>query len=246
MSIGETPRGKFSAIREVAVASFEQFHEIIRENQSEWWNWYYRGNPRSTDRLIPRVGREPWRTRVGDDRGMFEGWRRHAIAFVDRPELTDWDWLAIAQHHGLATRLLDWTFNALTAAYFAVGYDLQDVEGDAAVFAHYSSRKVIDQRASKSPFSVPGINRLRPSSVTPRILKQGGIFTLHNPAHVDLEEALPKGDRLIKITINAEYRHTFASELSHYGANSLSMFPDLDGLSRHMNWSFLRLNYSNS
>jgi hypothetical protein len=224
-------------------ARSKEFHAVVRENHGEWYRWYYRGQPRSGDRLVPRVGREPWRSRTRDDRAIFDAWRRHAVAFVDQPELTEWDWLAIAQHHGLATRLLDWTFNALTAAYFAVGFDLQDVEGDAVVYAHYSSRPIIERNAPDSPFDVIGVHRVRPSSVIPRILKQGGIFTMHSPRDADLATSLPDGDRLVRIIIRAAYRVEFANELSHYGVNSLSMFPDLDGLSKHVNWAFLRLNY---
>jgi hypothetical protein len=228
---------------EIEVTSFEEFHAVIRDNHTDWSKWYYRGQPRTSDRLVPRAGREPWLSRARDDRAMFDAWRRHAVAFVDRPELTEWDWFAIAQHHGVATRLLDWSFNALTAAYFAVGFDLHDVEGDAAVYAHYSPRPILETGEYRSPFDVVGVERVRPSSVIPRILKQGGIFTIHNPRDQDLASSLPSEDRLTKIVIRAAYRNTFAAELSHYGVNSLSMFPDLDGLSKHVNWAFLRLNY---
>src|SRR5262245_17537764 len=157
-----------------SVESFTQLHDKIKCHHNEWRSWYYRGHSNANYKLVPKAGRERNSSGIVNDRRMFEIWKLHAVAFLSPAtnERSEWDLLATAQHHGLVTRLLDWTFNPLNAAFFAVvrADGTIDQTTDAAIYAHYSTRPVVDTSdKNKGPFKSKGIRRIAPSSVTPRI-----------------------------------------------------------------------------
>src|SRR5262249_6697533 len=103
--------------------SFEELLRLVRERyfKEQRGHWIFRGHGDATYQLIPSVGRikHQSRTREKAESSLLAMFRRAAVQHIERPPASDWEWLALAQHHHLPTRLLDWSYNALVALYFA-------------------------------------------------------------------------------------------------------------------------------
>jgi FRG domain len=216
-------------MNEFTVKNFAELHDVLGRYSRDG-RWTFRGHSDPGWELVPKVGRHPF---VGcDDRVIFERWKLRAIEYAPIQPRNDWEWLTIAQHHGLATRLLDWTFYPLAAVFFAVR---ESPDTDAVIFAHKHYYHV--KTESTHPFEVTNVQIFRPMGMVPRIGRQGGLFTIHGQPTVPMETVMTESDELEKIIIHQSYRNELLFELSFYGINRSTLFPDLDGLSDYMNWA---------
>ena len=217
------------------IDSFLKLHDIIAQYRKHKF-WIFRGQADEQWPLLPKIGREPYSG--VHEKQVFEAWKRRAVEYATLRVESDWDWLAIAQHHGLATRLLDWTINPLNAAFFAVR---EHRKGNAIVYA--VSFKKTKMAQDTHPLDIDGIGVFWPRGVVPRITRQGGLFTIHgrpfSPMAQDAEELYD----FHQIVIAEAYRKELLSELSFYGINAATLFPDLDGLSSFINWTIENREY---
>lgn len=223
-------------MKEYKVKNFAELHEILscyrKDNR-----WQFRGHGNVDWEITPKVGRAEFAE--SKDERFFRAWKRRAIEFISVPFEDDWSWLSIAQHHGLATRLLDWTFNPLAAAYFSVS---ENFECDAVIFA-YRTAYSIDTKLEINPFEIKGVRKFKPTGIAQRIVRQGGLFTIHENPSISMEKVIEDENILEKIIIENPYRKELLFELSHYGINKATLFPDLDGLSAYINWATANRKY---
>jgi hypothetical protein len=205
--------GAIKSAREFVSAVFALRKSI--DDQKLW----YRGLSDSGHKLIPTVGRalkyagnELTLNRQGEI-DLLHRFRRRAYPLVGS-KMKAGEAIFLARHHGLPTRLLDWTANALFSLYFACfdqGYKDKDGKVWAMLCRPESEREDLDafelaQRTNESDlFASPvipdkGVGRpphrsdeyalklVHPFYNSPRLLAQDGAFTFHSDPRTPIEE----------------------------------------------------------
>lgn len=204
-------------------------------------NFIYRGHEDATWELVPSLFRlkgvvgNSWET---FETILLERFRKQSLPFLKSIPQTDIDLLALAQHHGLPTRLLDWTDNPLVALYFAVSN--LNWKSDSAVWVA-RTHAVTHTLSSLKDLALDGL-RYDPSFTTTRISAQRGCFTVHQlpsektkfiPLEVKESAAI---SILAKYSIPNDRRELIKWELDRIGIGAFFVYPDLEGLTDQIKW----------
>jgi hypothetical protein len=220
--------------------------------------WVYRGLGDRAYELKAGAGRVP-HYNLAFELTLLEVFERRANEFIDTRQSGRWDLLALAQHHGLPTRLLDWTTNPLVAAFFAISADPASIEVDdpassaptpgkltvrpapghvcARVIAWpVSGKDVVDPDVDKDPFKLSAIKFLMPRVLTTRISTQGGLFSVHPVPSAPWPDPLEKAGEIFDIP--GEMRGVFQRKLFHLGVDKQRIMGGLDGLCSRLSWQY--------
>lgn len=200
--------------------------------------WLFRGEAATGHPLLPKAGRvgaykgaarkKPYD--AADEKRALEALKRQARPYLQHNPISDVEWLAIAQHHGMPTRLLDWTESLLVATWFAV--QKAGTSGDSLVYC-IRNVPVMTSAEEKAPFSLKTAKLYRPPHISSRIPAQRSVFTVHPKPTTPFSSK-----HLTKLHISERACMGIKKILNACAINEASLFPDLDGLSRHLGWSY--------
>ena len=213
-------RGLFNVMNTIIVYDFAELHSIVSESDR---GTVFRGVSSTDYLLIPSLGRNGNVGLERREKRMFRLFKEESVQHLSIEPKNEWEWLALAQHHGLPTRLMDWSYNPLVAAFFAV----QEVSAprDCAVYAFNDRDPVVNTSRLQDPFNIPNVLKYRPTRISPRITAQSGLFTVHPNPSAPLED-----ERITKIIIDKSGRDRIRQILYKYGTSHKTLFPGLDSI----------------
>ena len=108
-------------------------------------SYLFRGQ-RQDKELLPKIARGTLKANfLTEERRLLDDFRIRSAPYLPVADYDDWELLAIAQHNGMATRLLDWTQNALAALYFAVREESKNREDGVLWILPFSSESIAKQ-----------------------------------------------------------------------------------------------------
>ncbi len=246
------------------ITNLDSLPDLLGE---EWWagkRLFFRGQSQNWP-LVPSLGRRCQGASFIDiEKRLFAEFKEEFIQRNPHPKDSwpkadcdrfDWDWIfaAIAQHHGLPTRLLDWSINVKKALLFSVVNDNDlDRSSDGVLYGFHDPTAIALRSGvpcftqEDSPFRIQNVRPFAAYAhsssfdriTADRIQAQDGVLTFQpdptNDLIAELELRKVPEQKWRKWRIPRGAKTKLRSQLAKEQITLAAMFPDIDGLCRHV------------
>jgi hypothetical protein len=247
---------------DIKVKSWTQLQEALFEHSYQESiarfrsNYVFRGAPNVAHGLETSLQTGGF---VSYERHLLTSFRKYALRSAVHGD-SIWNWLSLGKHHGLPTRLLDWTYSPYVAMHFATE-NFRQFDEDGAIWCvdfrksnemlPKPLRAILDMHDANI-FTTEMLHEVaqtlkefealakkdfvlffEPPSLDERIVNQFALFSLPSTAATSLEEILHQREATYRrIIIPAALKWEVRDKLDQANITERVLFPGLDGISR--------------
>jgi hypothetical protein len=247
---------------EIRVESWLQLQEALFDAswqeslQRHRSNFVFRGTPRASHGLETSLQTARLEHQ---ERHLLTSFRKYALRNAVHGDWV-WNWLSLAKHHGLPTRLLDWSYSPYVAMHFAT-HDMRQFDEDAAIWCvdYRKTNELLPRALSKAAeredvniFTTELINSVattlekfdelsssefvvffEPPSLDERIVNQFALFSLPNSPTLSMQKLLEgQASAYRRVIIPAGLKWEVRDKLDQANITERVLFPGLDGLTQ--------------
>ena len=251
-------------VSELRAESWNQLHDWLFEDAWDEQIGRYRSRCAFRGMSYVNYALETALIRLG---GNFEQLERHLLRnfkkYAHRSAVKKdsiWEWLTVAQHYGLPTRLMDWTYSPFVAMHFATAsVDEMNIDGVIWAVNYVKTHQLLPEKLrlglqaeganiftvemlSEQIVSLEELDNLsdtcvvlffEPPSMDDRIVNQYALFSIMSDPKEILDVWLSKNPDLYrKIIIPSELKWEIRDKLDQANITERVLFPGLGGLSR--------------